>query len=160
LVVGEAPDAATIEVRAINYMYTLRGAWAWYVAGKTELARSQLQDLNAKDKNFATFLKVAYDKIDEIQTRVAIAKIAAMVGIALVSMGVGSLAEGAALALGGGQIAAFLASSTVEAVAFTALDYKIMGNDDVAGSLISNFVGNLATFGLLKAWRLRRAAQI
>jgi hypothetical protein len=160
VLVGKGPEAADLGTKAIHYQFVFKRAWSHCVAGKPEAAQAHIKKELGSDPLFPKFLQTAFDSLESIEDRVMIAKIALMVGIAIVSMGVGAAVEGVALGLGAGQIGAFLASSAAEAIAFTALDHVLLGSGDATGSLISNFVGNLATFGLLKAWRLRKAATV
>jgi hypothetical protein len=160
VLVGELPDSANLYLEALKYKGVFDVAWGLYVIGQPDRAEAHIKTELGGNEQFKTFLQRAFDHIDDVETKKMIAKIATMVGIVLISMGAGALAEGGALALGAGEVGAFVVSAGVEAATFTALDATILGGDDAAGTLIGDFAQNLATFGLLRAWRLRKAARV
>ncbi len=157
---GDLFRSSDTQLEGEMYRITFDQAWGRYRLGDHEGARKILVDDLGKSEDFKTYLQRAYDTIDSMQTRAMILKIATLIGIVLVTMGFGSLAEGAALGAGAGEVGAFIVGATVEAGTFTALDAMLFGNKDVGGTLITEFATNLATFGLLRAWKLRKAAKV
>jgi hypothetical protein len=142
-----------------GYKYNFERAYAWYAMGKPDKAREELGYL-VGDEHFKTYLQRVYDTIDDMQTKAMVLKIATLVGIVLVTMGLGALAEGVALGAGAGEVGAFIIGATAEAASFTLLDQAVFGKDDMAGTMAMEFGTNLATFGILRAWRLRKAARV
>ncbi len=157
---GDLFTPGEVWVEGEMYKYEFEVAWSLYQRGKIKEARDHLSETLGNDAGFKTFLQRAYDTIDDIQTRVMVLKIATLVGIVLVTMGFGALAEGAALGAGAGEVGAFIVGATVEAASFTVLNQMVFGGDDMAGTMATEFGANLATFGLLRAWRLRKAAKV
>ena len=163
-------DADSFSEEAGLYTARLKHAWGQYQDAYTAedeaerqdritAAQASLQEI-FQDEKFQSFLKRAYAEIDDIQTKVAIAKIAAIIGIALVSMGAGSAIGGAAAgALRLGATGTFVATATAEAAVFTGLDRVVFGGGDMAGNFASELAVNLGTFGLLRAWRAGKVAR-
>jgi hypothetical protein len=152
VVAGRKDDeAADFSREAATYSGRLKTAWDLYRKGELDEAQAILSALS-HDDGFRSFLQRAHDKIENIEDRVLIVKIAAIVGIALVSLGVGAAVEGAALGYGMSTTTAFVAGAATEAALFTALDAATFGRDDYASTFMSEFGVNLATFGLLRAW--------
>ena len=159
-VTGNLFEASDMWLEGEGYKFWFEYAWSYYQRGNIQEARKVLAENLGNDEGFKTFLQRAYDTIEDTQTRVMILKIATLVGIVLVTMGFGALAEGVAGALGAGEIGAFIVGASVEAASFTLLDHMLFGTDDMAGTLTTEFAANLATFGLMRAWRLRKAAKV
>lgn len=95
------------------------------------------------------FLTEAYDTAKSAEHRAMILKVAAMIGIGVISGGVGAAFEGAAASVLGPGIAAPIVGLVAEATTFTLVN-KTLQDDPLMHSLASNFIGNLATFAALR----------
>lgn len=164
IVTGDGTRPTNYWFKAMDYKSVFAVAWSLYVSDGAEgpkRAREYIVEKLGNDPGFASFLQRAYDVIDDIQTKVMILKIATLIGIVIATMGVGALAEGVAAGAGAGEVLAFVAGAAAEAGSFTYLNNEIFpSNDSMAGSMAVEFGTNLATFGLLRAWRLRKAAKV
>lgn len=95
------------------------------------------------------FLTEAYDTAKSAEHRAMILKVAAMIGIAVISGGVGTAFEGAAASMLGPGIAAPIVGLVAETTTFTLVN-KTLQDDPLMHSFASNFIGNLVTFGALR----------
>lgn len=118
------------------------------VAPQLAIIQGDLAKLGGQAK-VREFLTEAYDKVKSAERRAMILKVAAMIGFAIVSSGVGAMAEGGAGALFGPGLAASAAGLIVETTTFTLLN-AALSEDSLAHAFVSNFAGNLATFAALR----------
>ena len=103
------------------------------------------------------FINDAYKMTKSAQRRAQIAQIAVLVGVMIVSEGVGSFAEGAIVGEAASAsmariVASKLAGATINAATFTTLDAALM-KTPLAQAFASSFIGNLATLGAMEGTR-------
>jgi len=125
-----------------------------------EAARARLQSLRDRGGEFQADIQRISQLIEDEEERerwVTLgATIVAMIGIAVVTMGVGAYVEGALLvgagwgATTGGTIAAGIVGAGVEAGTFTAITTAIFDDDPTIGGVLTQFLSNWALFGVLK----------
>jgi hypothetical protein len=122
-------------------------------------ARAKLQTLRAKAPELQKMLQDIAELIDDKETLEKWLtfglKIAAVIGIGLVTAGVGSWVSGGLMTGAGwgmttaGVVGATLVASGAEAVTFTALSNLILGSDPQRG-IVSSIMENWLLFGALK----------
>lgn len=100
------------------------------------------------DAQVAAFLNEAHQTAKSAQRRALCVQIAAMIGVALASSGIAAAATGAATGLGAGAMTAQLAGVAAESLAFSALNARLNATP-FGAELLTNFAGNLATFGAM-----------
>jgi len=148
-------DAERYSHEAFDYAHAFQRAYGHFIDGDEAAAKQVIEKLRNNEK-FKTFLERAHSEIDDIQTKTKIVQIATIVGIVLVSMVTGPVGGGLARRAGAGMVGQFIAASATEALTYSALDAAVFGNDSVAAMFLSEFGVNLATFGLLRAWKASR----
>ncbi|HEY1557957.1 MAG TPA: DUF4157 domain-containing protein, partial [Kofleriaceae bacterium] len=119
-----------------------------FIEPKLAAIRGELRALGL-DKNVQTFLRDAFDAIDDAKLRTEIVMIATMIGIAVISSVTGGVAGGVAEGLGAGAMAAELTSLAVETVTFTALQAELTG-EPLLEAFATNGIANLLTFGAMR----------
>ncbi len=102
------------------------------------------------DETVRAFLTEAHDTARSAQRRAMCVQIAAMIGVAVLSNGVATAVGGAVTGFGGGTLAVQLASLAAETVTFSGLSARLNG-EAFGAELLTNFAGNLATFGAMRA---------
>lgn len=108
----------------------------------------RLLTLVGGDAQVAAFLNEAHQTAKSVQRRALCVQIAAMIGVAIASSGVAAAATGAATGLGAGAMTAQLAGVAAESLAFSALNARLNATP-FGAELLTNFAGNLATFGAM-----------
>jgi hypothetical protein len=104
----------------------------------------------ASDANVQEFLKHSQQVLKDARLRAFCAQLIVMTGVAVVTGGMGALAEGALVGAGAGAATAQLAGLAVETISFSAMSARLNGTP-ITQELTSNLFGNLATFGAMRA---------
>ncbi len=115
--------------------------------GKWADAKKKFDELQARPEWRSIFERVQKTVKDDATFRMW-ATLALLVGIGLVTAGVGTYV-GAAAGAAWGATAGFVASTAAEAATFTVLSREILGKPPQEG-VVSEFLGHAATFGIVK----------
>lgn len=120
------------------------------VSAAQQIALSGVEQIKAElsklggDEAIRTFLQKAYDTLHDTQKRALIAQLAVMIGVTIavtvISAGVGDLAAGAVVGLGGRGALVVGADMVAQSLTMTAIMTKVQG-----GSFGSAFAEDLAT---------------
>lgn len=112
--------------------------------------KKAVEDLrNESQGEWQGFMKHIRQVIDDQETYDKWMTFALMVGIAILTAGIGTYVETAAGAAWGAW-AGFAASTVTEAAAFTSMSYLLVTKDPTVGGFLWDFGKNVATFGGLK----------
>ncbi|HWO22262.1 MAG TPA: hypothetical protein VNO30_26065 [Kofleriaceae bacterium] len=119
---------------------------------KTAEVEQRLRGLG--DDNLRKTLEFARDAIDDAQTAKAVFDIALMIGLTLVTSGLGSMAAGAARSLRLGRLAVAAADIGTQSVAMATFRSAIWGDsfvESLGTELVTNFAGFAALRGIAHA---------
>jgi hypothetical protein len=141
------------DMKAVNQMH---GEWhsiyvKWKYAGTPELKKEAEDELHtkAKSKEWTDLFKRIGDHISDTATLNKWVTFGAMVGIAIVTGGLGAYVEAAA-GLAWGAAAGFAVATVTEAAAFSAMSYPLLAKDPSFSGLWDDFQKNVLMFGALK----------
>jgi hypothetical protein len=141
LVSAAALDASRLSTEW-NYIYIE------FKYGDKEKAKKQLKEKSASPE-WAGFMERIRQVITDQATYDKWMTFAVMVGIAVLTAGIGAYVEAAAGAAWGAA-AGFGAATVVEAATFTALSYSLIAKDPSISGFFEDFGKNLLTFGALR----------
>ncbi|HEY1756202.1 MAG TPA: DUF4157 domain-containing protein [Bryobacteraceae bacterium] len=122
-----------------------------YRYGDAKQKAEALEELKTKSKSpeWTGFMEHIRQVINDQATYDKWMTFALMVGIALVTAGIGTYVEAAAGAAWGAW-AGFAVSTVTEAAAFTSMSYLLVNKDPTVGGFFADFGKNVLTFGGLK----------
>jgi Domain of unknown function (DUF4157) len=111
-------------------------------------ARRRLRE-KADSKEWKTWFSNMRELIRDQQQADRLMTLGIMLGIAIITGGIGAYVEAAAGAAWGAT-AGFFAATGAEALAFTSMSYAFLDKDPSVAGFFEHLAGNLATFGLLR----------
>jgi hypothetical protein len=119
-----------------------------------KIAEVELRLRRLGDDNLRKTLEFAQNAIEDAQTAKAVFEIALMVGLTLVTSGIGSMAAGAARGLRLGRLAVAAADIGAQSVSMATFRSAIFGDsfvDSLGTELVTNFAGFAALRGIAHA---------
>lgn len=122
--------------------------------GERESAKKQLDELR-NNPQLQTYFSRVYEEIQDAESKKLIGKIIGMLAIALVTMGVGVLAEGVILGITGATSLSFggsLAVAGIEALTFTTLSTIFYEKNPTVGGFLKEFAFNFMLFKALRIY--------
>ncbi len=125
--------------------------WEAWTLGRREEAKIGLAQLRG-NPDLQSYLQRVQDRLQDTRLEIAISQLAVMVGVTIVTMGVGTYVSAAATGAGWGGLAVGATAVTAEAATMTALQTAIFVNDPTMKGILAEFGASLVTFGALRVF--------
>jgi hypothetical protein len=138
-----------LQDRANGFIIRWRKAYELWKSGDNAQAKS-IVDAIKTDPDLPKFLGECTTYFKDTAEAAAVQRIAILLGVVVVTMGVGAIAEGLAAGLELGTGGTILAVSGAEAVTFVALSQAFLDSDHSVGHIAAELVFNFAMFGALR----------
>ncbi len=142
-------DLNELEAEGRRWHRRWQAIWHMWNDGNHDEAKAMLDQLRA-ESGLQTYFQRVQDELQDARLAIAIGQLAALIGITIVTMGVGAYVGAAATGAGWSTGAVGVATVAAEAATFTALQTALFVEDPTIQGVVTEFGVSMATFGALR----------